>query len=102
MKRQLYPSWIISAFIYLSNNQERKLEKKEMSNASIIISSIVLSFIGYVALKYGFHEETAKEKMINTIHPISTPKKYPKGYAILAGAACWLTAIYAIVQFFLK
>jgi hypothetical protein len=72
-----------------------------MKSIGIIICLIALSFIGYVALKYGFHKETTKEKMYKVFHP-ERPAfiRYPKWYAILLGAACWLVVIYAIIQFF--
>jgi hypothetical protein len=72
-----------------------------MSTIGIIICAIALSFIGYVALKYGFHKQTAQEKMYRVLHP-ERPAfiRYPKWYAVLLGAACWLTAIYVIIQFF--
>lgn len=74
-----------------------------MSNVGIIVCSTAMSYIGYVALQYGSHKETAREKMINTIHPTYLPKKPPpKWYAVLLGVVCWLVAIYGIIQIFLK
>jgi hypothetical protein len=74
-----------------------------MTTVGILICAAAMSYIGYEALKYGSHKETAKEKMIKTIHPVYLPKKPPpKWYAILLGICCWIAAIYAIIQIFLK
>lgn len=73
-----------------------------MNSIRIFVSLAALSFMGYTALKYAFHKESAKEKMYKVLHPEPSFKRFPKWYAAALGIGSWLAVIYFISKLFLK